>query len=229
MTRIIETPTSLQVLEAYQCKLQQIMLLRPDFHVNELLSVPDNEMETRLEWRDRHADHDRTKEIWAKGLPMTNTMRETLPDRETPYSTKVPQHRICRTDRIFDPEIHAREVEAIYRMSRTMLGATTGRPRSSTDRAHSLDPAMLVCAPVMSEEVLNLLPDQLPPVTSIAPTVPDSNQGNYQLTWNWLALLRHACGYTNNTESYRYLPDFGLPALPCDNSEVLWSYFHVRT
>ena len=69
MKQIMETPNALHLFEAHQCKLQQIMLLRPEFNTTELLMINEDEIEARLERHDRQAGCDRTWSIWTTGLP----------------------------------------------------------------------------------------------------------------------------------------------------------------
>ena len=73
MKKIMETPNALDLFEAHQCKLQQIMLLRPEFNPTELLKVSEDEMESYLERHDRHADCERTWSIW-KNRPNTTKL-----------------------------------------------------------------------------------------------------------------------------------------------------------
>ena len=99
-------------------------------------------------------------------------MQEQFPDRTIPYSPQVPYHRLCRTDRVFNPEVYAREIRGMHE-DQMRVSTTPGKARSSADRAYSCDPSLLTCHPIMPENVRELLPPRLPQVTTEPPMMPE--------------------------------------------------------
>ena len=138
------------------------MLLRPEFQPVALLQVGEENIEAFLEKHDRMFDSTRTGDIWTKGLPPQESLKEYFPGRTATYSPKVPKHRIFHCDRIYDPDVQRAEMQRMYAGDVSAIRDVSPRNATASERSQSHG---VPRGPITVEcfvGIINTLPAQLP-------------------------------------------------------------------